>query len=82
MIKKMTEDEGWAYTEKCNVWKNYKNIEDYVEDIVVCLIYSSWHYSEKDARNQCEERMNFIKNSFEDEMPANDCAVEVGYDCG
>ena len=82
MIKKMTEDEGCAFKRERDVWKNYKSIDDYIEDIVVCLIYSSWHYSEKAAREQCEERMIFIKQSFKGKVPANDCAVDVGYNCG
>lgn len=82
MIKKMSESEGQAFRSDRDAWKNYKSIDDYIEDIVVCLVYSSWHYSEKQAREQCEDRRDYIEESFDEKIPANDCAIEVGYCCG
>jgi hypothetical protein len=82
MIKKMTENEARIFVRDRCKWKDYKSIDDYVEDVVVCLVYSPWHYTEKEAREQCEERMNFIKQSFKEKMPADDCSADVGYCCG
>ena len=81
-MRKLNEEEARTFVEDRCKWKNYKNIDDYIEDIVVCLVYSPWHYSEKRAREQCDERMIFIEQSYEDKMPADDCAAEVGYCCG
>lgn len=82
MIKKLSEKEADAFVEARCKWLDYKSIDDYIEDIVVCLVYSPWHYTEKRAREQCEDRMNFIKQSFKEKMPADDCSADVGYNCG
>lgn len=82
MTKKMSEDDGRAFKRDRDTWKNYKSIDDYIEDIIVCLVYSSWHYSEEQAREQCEDRRGYIEESFDGKIPANDCAIEVGYCCG
>ncbi len=78
----MTKDEAWAFKEECEIFKDYASIEEYIEDIVVILVYSSWHYTEKQARERCEERRILIENSYRKKEPAYDCAVDVGYSCG
>ena len=48
----------------------------------MCLVYSSWHYSEEEARQQCEERMAWVEMFFERKEPAHDAAADIGYCCG
>ena len=81
-MKHLTEEEAEKFTDERCQFLDYKNIEEYVEDIIVCLIYSSWHYTEECARQQCKDRMNFIEGSFARKEAADDCAADVGYNCG
>ncbi len=82
MVKKMTGEEAWEFKESRCKWFDYGSIEEYIEDIVVCLVYSTWHYTEERARQQCEDRMGLIERSYEKKEPADDCAADVGYCCG
>ena len=63
-------------------FKDYKTLEEYIEDIVTCLIHSSWQYSEERARECREERKIYIEYAFEHKEPPDDCSAEVGYHCG
>ena len=82
MVKKMTEEEARKFCEERCTFLEYKDIQEYIEDIVVCLVYSSWHYSEERARQQCEERMAWVEMFFERKEPADDAAADIGYCCG
>ena len=82
MIKEMAPDEVWAFRQDRCKWKAYRNIEEYVEDIVTILVYSTWHYSEKEAREIVKDRYEMVKDSYTKKEPADDCAYDVGYFCG
>ena len=82
MIRKMTEEEAEKLCEERCTFLDYKDIQEYIEDIVVCLVYSSWHYSEERARQQCEERMGWVEMFFERKEPADDVVADIGYCCG
>ncbi|MDO5138763.1 MAG: hypothetical protein Q4D71_09955 [Oscillospiraceae bacterium] len=82
MIRQMTREEVKRFHKERCEFLDYKDIQEYIEDIVVCLVYSSWHYSEERARARCEERMFLIEECFEKKVPADDCYVDVGYSCG
>ena len=60
MVKKMTEEEARKFCEERCTFLEYKDIQEYIEDIVVCLVYSSWHYSEERARELCKEGMALL----------------------
>ena len=81
MIRKMTEEEAWTFKEERCTFLEYKDIQEYIEDIVVCLVYSSWHYSEERARELCKEGMAWVEMFFERKEPADD-AADIGYCCG
>ena len=82
MVKKMTEEEARKFCEERCTFLDYKDIQEYIEDIVVCLVYSSWHYSEERARQQCEERMAWIEEFFEQKEAAYHASADIGYCCG
>lgn len=82
MIRKLTEEEAERFKEERCTFLDYKDIQEYIEDIVVCLMYSSWHYSEKRAREQCEERMVWVERYYEEKVPADDAAADIGFNCG
>ena len=46
----MTEEEAEKLCEERCTFLDYKDIQEYIEDIVVCLVYSPWHCSEERAR--------------------------------
>ncbi len=81
-MKLLTEEEARKFMEDRSEFLDYRNINEYIEDIVVCLVYSSWHYTEERAREQCADRMIFIERSFAEKEPADVCAADVGYNCG
>jgi hypothetical protein len=82
MVKKMTEEEARKFCEERCTFLDYKDIQEYIEDIVVCLVYSSWHYSEERARELCKDGMEWIEEYFEKKEPADDVSAEIGYCCG
>ncbi len=81
-MKKLTEEQAEKFRKECCSFKDYNSIEEYIEDIVVILVHSTWRYTEERARERVEERMAFIRNSYERKDPADDCAIDVGYSCG
>lgn len=81
-MKKMSAEEAKAFVNDRCKWKNYKSMDDYIEDVVTCLVYSPWHYSEESSRKRCKEAKAFIEQCYEKETPADDCASDVGYCCG
>ncbi len=82
MIRKLTEEEAGKFREERCTFLDYKDIREYIEDIVICLIYSSWHYTEEHARELCEERMVWVERYFEEKEPADDAAADIGYCAG
>ena len=78
-MKKMTPDEAWEFSRDRCKWKNYKSIRDYIEDIVTILVYSTWHYTEEQARESVEERKTLVEHYYGRKKPADDCACDVGY---
>ena len=59
-----------------------EGINAYIEEVVVCLINSSWRYTEERAREIIKERYDYIEEAYKAKEPADDCCAEVGYHCG
>ena len=78
----MTKEDGKRYKNECNEFKDYNSIEEYIQDVVICLMFSSWNYSEERAWDIIKEREDYIKEAYDNKEPANDCCAEVGYHCG
>lgn len=78
-MKKMTPDEAWEFSQDRSVWKDYKSIDEYIEDVVTILANSTWHYSEETARDIARDRKALIEYYYERKKPADDCACDVGY---
>lgn len=82
MIRKMTEEEARNfYEERCTLL-DYKDIQEYIKDIIVCLVYCTWHYLEERARQQCEELMAWGEEYYEQKEPVGNAAADIGYCCG
>ena len=70
-MKKMTPDEAWDFSQDRSVWKDYKSIDEYIEDIVTILANSTWHYSEEMARDIVKERKALVEHYYEQQKPAD-----------
>ena len=81
MIRKMTEKEARQFKKERSTFLDYEDIQEYIEDIVVCLVHSSWHYTEEHARDQVRDRMVWVERYYEQKEPADDAAADIGY-CG
>ena len=79
---KLSKEEGKKFKKECNEWKDYKSLDDYKKDILVCLVFSSWGYSEDGAMKRIASEENYIKEAFDQKEPANLCSAEVGYVAG
>lgn len=67
---------------ECAQFKKYRSIEEYKEDILFCLMYGSWKYSEGRAREIMKEEEGYIKEAFSDKESAWSCMAEIGFHCG
>ena len=70
------------FIKACDTFKDYKSLEEYIEDLVVCLVYSSWNYTEEQAREIVDEKMEIAREFFEEKVPAEKATAELGYFCG
>ena len=70
------------YLNGCSEFKDNYSFKDYVRDVIICLMESSYGYSEESARERVKISMNYIKGEYEVKEPAAYCVIEVGYSCG
>lgn len=66
---------------ECARFKDYKSIDEYIEDVVFCLMHSC-RYSEEVARNLVSDEIDEIKKSYDAECPADDFAFDYYPLCG
>lgn len=81
-MREMNREEALAFEKSRDEWQNYKNIDEYIEDVVTLLVYSPWHYSEEHAREIVDYKKKYVENAFKEKTPANDCSAEVGFFAG
>lgn len=81
-MRKRENFEAQAFTKERDKWHDYASIKEYIEDVVVCLVYSPWQYSEEHAREIIDYKMVWVKYGFEHQIPANDCSAEIGFFAG
>ena len=73
MERRSLTDEEVKFVRDCFEWKNYRSKEAFVEDVVKCLMFSSWRYSEDDAREIVDKlRKDYIEEAYRDKEPAYD----------
>ena len=70
------------YLKGCSQFKDNYSFKDYVREVIICLMESSYRYSEESARERVKISMNYIKGEYEVKEPAAYCVIEVGYSCG
>lgn len=68
------------YSRTITKGKKYSCVEEYVEDIKICLMSSSWKYDYERATELLKGDETYL--DYEDEPDAWDVAMEVGYVCG
>ncbi len=78
----MLSTEEKQFVLNCSSFEDYENIDEYIADIQKYLVLSDWHYTEKQAAKSVEDDMEYVKDCFEREEPADIVAVNIGYVCG
>jgi hypothetical protein len=77
-------DEERNFEKSCDIFKDYKTIDEYIDDIrqllMIGIIYN--RYSKKEADEVISENINFIKEDFAKKIDACSCAVDIAYCCG
>ncbi len=81
-MKRMTNEETIAFLKEHERFGDYNGIDEYIDDIVTILVNSSWHYDEQIARELVQDRMDYIREAYEDKVPVGFSSAEVGYCCG
>lgn len=70
------------YVNGCSEFKDYTSIDDYVRDIIICLMEAYSGYDEERSKELLKCAMENVKDSFKYKEPAWDFAVVYGYSCG
>lgn len=83
MDRRRLTNEEVEFVRGCYKWKDYKGKEEFADDVVKCLMFSSWRYSENEAREIVDKiRKDYIEEAYRDKEPAYDVACEAGYFAG
>lgn len=70
------------YINGCGKFKDYKCLEEYIRDIIICLMGTYPYNSEESSRFLVKCHLSDIKSSYEYNEPAAYCSIDVGYCCG
>ena len=70
------------YVNGCSEFKDYASIDDYVRDIIICLMEAYPGYDEERSKELLKCAMDNVKDSFKYKESAWDFAVVYGYSCG
>lgn len=71
-----------TYVNGCEEFKEYDSFDEYVKDVIICLMAAYPHYDLKRSKEIVLHDMGLIEHSFEVKEPAFDIAIGVGYSCG
>ncbi len=66
---------------ECCKFKDYNNIDEYIDDVVFCLIHSC-RYSEEEAKNFAKIKKDELERCYENKCPADDLAMDYYPLCG
>ena len=66
---------------ECAVFRDYESIDEYVDDVIFCLMHSC-RYSEEAAKNFAEIKRDEIERCYEQKCPADDLAMDYYNLCG
>lgn len=70
------------YVNGCEEFKEYDSFDEYVKDVIICLMIVYHDFDLKGAKERVLHDMSLIEHSFEVKEPACDIAIDVGYSCG
>ena len=66
---------------ECAEFKDYIDIDEYIDDVIFCLIHSC-RYSEEAAKNFVKNEMVEIRKSYDSKIPADALAMDYYLLCG
>ena len=70
-----------SHLAECAVFRDYESIDEYVDDVIFCLMHSC-RYSEEAAKNFTEIKRDEIERCYERKCPADDLAMDYYHLCG
>lgn len=70
------------YIRGCNKFKKYNSFDEYVRDVLICLMEGYPKNSLEDSKFLVRCNFEYVKSTYENRLPADYCVIEVGYCCG
>ena len=70
------------YVNGCSEFKEYESLEEYVRDIIICLMEAYPNHDEEYSKHLVKIAFENVRQSFESGELAYDFAVVYGYSCG
>lgn len=70
-------DEG--FLKGCVEFRDYDSFDDYVRDVIICIMISYPEYDEEMAKIRVKYSINYVKTSFGYEGSPYDCAIVIGH---
>ena len=70
------------YADGCTKFKNYNSIDEYMDDVIICIMACYPHYNYPQASETAYRFLENVENSYEIKENAYDCGVDLGYCCG
>lgn len=58
----------------CREFKDYNNIEEYIEDVILCIVAHFPYYDEKGARKEVNKSKKYIEEAYEKRWDASEVA--------
>lgn len=70
------------YVDGCSEFKDYKSLDEYIHDIIICLMKVYPGYDEESSKQLVKIAFENVRQSFEYRESAYDFAVVYGFSCG
>ena len=71
-----------TYINRCKTFKDYNSLDEYVKDIIICLMDIFPYYDLERSKEDVKVEIKDIEHSFNVETPAYDYSIDLGYGCG
>ena len=71
-----------TYINRCKKFKDYNSLDEYVKDIIICLMDIFPYYDLEMSKEDVKVEIKDIEHSFNVDIPAYDYAIDLGYGCG
>ena len=66
----------YEVADSCDEFKDYSSLEEYVEDLILCIVASFTYYDEEGARKEVERSMDYVREAYDKQLPAGEAAYD------